>query len=197
MEGQTAYLSKSGFAAQQGWSPSYVTKLKKQGRLVLSDDGALVDVAATLIRLSDTEDPAKEVLRQFHAASRVEKHVNSQVRLDAPPASEPPLTSAADPKYWQARANREESMAQLAYIELQRQQGALVERARVEAAAFAISRMLRDSILGLPVKLAPELATMTDAFQTEMKLRDALRQVLADIAKLSEQDLAQALEPAH
>ncbi len=39
-------MSKSEFAAYKGWSKPYVSKLAKQGRLVLTADGK-VDVVAT------------------------------------------------------------------------------------------------------------------------------------------------------
>ena len=43
------FLNKSQFAVTQGYSPSYVTKLKKQGRLVMcSFDSKLIDVDATV-----------------------------------------------------------------------------------------------------------------------------------------------------
>jgi hypothetical protein len=196
MEGEATYLTKSQFAASQGWSPSYVTKLKDQGRLVLCPQGKRVDVAATLAKLQQTTDPGKEAVRQHHAAGRVEKHVGAQVRPDAP-AEEPPASTGSDPKYWEAKARREDALAELAQLELSRKQGDLVERQRVEATAFAIGRMLRDAALGLPTKLAPELAAMTDAFQIELKLREALRQIFADAAKMTADDLERILELAH
>ena len=55
------FLSKSKFAASQGWSPSYITKLKKQSRLVYSPDKKLIDVDATLLALR-RNDTAEEEL---------------------------------------------------------------------------------------------------------------------------------------
>lgn len=198
MDSENTYLRKSEFAAQQGWSPSYVTKLKDQGRLVLSDDGKLVNVPATLERLQSTLDPGKESVRQHHAAGRVEKHVGEQLRHDAPRGEEMPAAStAASPKYWDAKTLREDALAKLAQVELSHKLGDLVERKRVEAVAFAGGRMLRDAALGIPTKIAPELAVMTDPFQIEIKLREALRQVFADAAKMTADDLDQVFEPAH
>lgn len=196
MEGENQFLSKSEFAAMKGWSPSYVTKLKEQQRLVLCPDGKRVDVQATLALLERTSDPGKESVRQHHSSERTERHVGSQVKPDAK-TGESPASTGADPKYWEAKARRENSLAELADLELRRKQGDLVERQRVEDMAFAAGRMLRDAVLGLPTKLSPELAAMTDPFQIEIKLRDALRQVFDDMAKITAEDLDKAMEPSH
>lgn len=197
MDSETRFLSRSQFAAERGWSPSYVTKLSKQGRLVLhSENQKLVDVAATLAMLNRTEDPGKESTRQYHATMRTDKHVVAHVKIDAPSADEIPPPSA-DPKYWDNKARREGAMAELAELELEKKRGGLVDRQRVEAMAFAAGRTLRDAVLGLPTRLAPVFASMTDAFEIEVKLRDALRQIFADAAKMSADDLTRASDQSH
>lgn len=195
MNGESQFLSRSEFAAAQGWGPSYVTKLGKQGRLVLDPEGKRVDVPATLALLKRTEDPGKEAVKQHHADARIDKHVGAHVRADAP--AEESISAAADPKYWDNKARREGALAALAELELAKKLGELVERQRVESAAFAIGRMLRDAVLGLPTQLAPELVTLTDAFEVETKLRAALRQVFEDTAKLTHDDLDKAMEQPH
>ena len=185
------YLRKSAFAAQQGWNPSYVTKLKNQGRLVYcKDDPKLIDVDATLEELTRTGDPGKAALRQHHSAVRVEKHVTAFVKPHAPSDEEPGAGAAADPKYWDNKTRREGTLADLAALELARKSGELVEFKRVEEVAFAAGRLLRDTVLGLPTRLAPELAAMTDAFQIEIRMRDELRQIFAGLAKMETDDLS-------
>lgn len=200
MDGEIQYLSKSQFAARQGWSPSYVTKLKDQERLVLAPDGKMVDVMATLLQLQRTAAPEKESVRRHHAAGRTEKHAGIHTKLDAPGddgGGDRASGGNADPKYWENKARREGALGDLAELELSKKRGELVDRARVESAAFSIGRMLRDAVLGLPTQLAPELAGMTDAFAIEIKLRDALRQVFADTVKLTVDDLDRAMEQPH
>lgn len=187
------FLNRSAFAAQQGWSPSYVTKLGYQGRLVLCPDNPkLVDVEATLATLLSTGDPRKENVRQHHAADRVEKHVTAHIQPDAPSNDEPAAT--ADPKYWDAKARREHTLGELAELELAKKRGEQVDRSRVEAMSFAAGRMTRDAVLGLTPRLAAEFAAMTDAFEIEIKLRDALKQVFANVATMTADDLNKAME---
>jgi hypothetical protein len=197
MSGETtSFLSRSEFAAQQGWSPSYVTKLGKQGRLVFDQAEKLIDVAATLARLRRTEDPAKSAVRDHHAAARVDRHVTALVQPGAPASTEKP-PSDSDPKYWGNKTRREGALAELAELELATKRGELVGRAQVESMAYGAGRMLRDAVLGLPTKLAPEFANMTDPYQIELKMRAALRAVFEDAAKMSVDDLRRSSEPSH
>ena len=196
MSGETRFLSKSKFAAEQGWSASYVTKLGQQGRLVLCENQKLVNVDATLAILRRTADPGKESVRQHHLTGRIDKHVTPHTQPDSPQEPDQPL-AGSDPKYWDKKTRREGALAELAELELAKKRGELVDRQRVEAMAFAAGRTLRDAVLGLPTQLAPVFATMTDAFQIEIKLRDALRQVFADAVKMSADDLTRASEQSH
>jgi hypothetical protein len=196
MQSESQFMTRAEFARDRGWNRSYVTKLGQQGRLVLDSSEKLINVVATLARLSRTDDPAKESVRQHHAAARVEKDVGAFVKHDAPTLVEP-SDKAADPKYWGNKTRREGALAELAELELAKKRDELVERPRVEAMAFAAGRTLRDAVLGLPTQLAPTFTTMTDAFEIEVKMRDALRQVFADAAKMTADDLNRASEHQH
>ncbi len=48
MKNEVKFLTRREFATRLGCVPSYVTKLGHQGRLVLSHDGRLVDVEASM-----------------------------------------------------------------------------------------------------------------------------------------------------
>ncbi len=184
------FLTKSEFAASQGWRPSYVTKLKDQGRLVMSEDGKKVDVAATLAKLKETSDPSKVGVQKRHADERNEKDVGQHTRSSAP--DEP--DSASYGAFQTARARREHYLAQQAELEYKRMCGDLVERAPVEAAAEKTGRMLRDTMLGLPTKVAPQLIAVTDPWEIEQLLRSAIRTALDDIARLTAEDLQRLLD---
>ena len=95
--------------------------------------------------------------------------------------------------YWDARTLREQSEAAIADMKRRQMEGDLVERRRVEEASMRIGRMLRDAVLGVPTKLAPEVSHLTDAWEIEQRLSAALRQVLADVAKMTVDDLARAM----
>lgn len=71
--------------------------------------------------------------------------------------------------------------------------GSLVNRARVEMAAFAMGRMMRDTLLGLPPRLAPQLSAMTDAHEIEIMLRAALKPAIEGLSKAAEADLQKGI----
>mgnify|MGYP000651518381 CR=1 FL=1 len=98
--------------------------------------------------------------------------------------------------YWDARTRREQSEAAMAEMKQGQMAGELVERSRVEAAACAYGRMIRDSVLGVPTKIAPGVSHLTDPWEIEQLISAALRQVLDDVAKMTASDLERALSPA-
>lgn len=187
-------LSKSEFAARKGWSKPYVSKLGKQGRLVLTADGK-VDVIATEALLSDSADPSKTGVAERHQRDRVEKGVGVHVVADAP-VTVPLLSAPATGfDFQKARAEREFYLAALAQNEARKSSGELVERKAVENAAFATGRMLRDLLLGLPKQISPGLSAINDPWELERQLTTHLRRVLEDASRLSQADLEQALQP--
>jgi hypothetical protein len=67
-EPETASFAE--FARRLGCKPGYVTQLRKDGRLVLTEDGKRVLVEASLRLIADTRDPAKAGVADRHAANR-------------------------------------------------------------------------------------------------------------------------------
>ncbi len=195
MDADNRYLTRKAFAESQGWSPPYITKLGHAGRLVLAPDGERVDVQATLELIAATEDPTRDSTRERHARARTERDVGRHTRPDAPDLDPPPQEPKAGhtTNFQAARAKREHFLAELAETEYRQKCGQLVERERVERAAHKVGRMLRETLLGLPVQLAPDLAPMTDPWEVERRLTEALRTVLDDIARMGADDLDAAL----
>lgn len=188
-------MRKSEFARSQGWVPSYVSKLSKEGRLVYGPDGKLINVDATLALLGKTADPSKAGVADRHAQARAQQLLTAQTTPDdyipGLPSSTPGL-----PDFQRSRAVREHYLAELARVELDRNLASTVERKTVERTAYSYGRLSRDIIMTVPAKLADTLATITDPWQIEQTLADALRAALTDIASMSAADLADILPPA-
>ena len=192
------YLSKSAFAARIGRSPSYITWLKDNNRLVLSADGKKVDVLSTEVLIRDTADPSKAAVAERHQQDRLQRDVYSQLSTQVEPtstAAPPPLITPAgqQPDFQKARALREHNLALLTEIELHKAKGALVAMTAVKTGAYNAGRMLRDQLLGMPPQLAPELASMTDPWEIEKHLTAAIRRSLEDAERMSSADLEHAL----
>jgi hypothetical protein len=195
---EPTYLSKSAFAARIGRSPSYITWLKDNNRLVLSPDGKKVDVLATEALIVETADPSKAAVSARHQQARIERDVHSQLSPLAEPtstAAPQPMATAGKPADFQkARAHREYYLAQLAEMEFHKAQGSMVEIVAVQSGAYNAGRMLRDTLLGMPPQLAPELAAMTDPWEIERRLTAALRTRLEEASRMSAEDFGRTLE---
>lgn len=188
-------LSKSEFAAHKGWSKPYVSKLAKQGRLVMTADGK-VDVEATEALLQRTADPSKAAVADRHQRERIERGVTAHLAPAAPPLDPPPDRPKDEGiDFQKARARREHYLARLAENEARKSDGELVEREAVENAAFATGRLLRDLLLGLPKQISAELAAISDPWELERRLTAGLRRVLEDANRLSAADLEAVLKP--
>jgi len=189
------FLSKSAFAARIGRSPSYITWLKGNGRLVLSPDGKLVDVPATEAKIQETADPAKAAVAARHEENRIERDVRAHIQ----PSADTPAVQPADhaprggPNFQRSKAHREFYLAGLAETEFYKVRGNLVERAAVEDAAFAAGRMLREQFFGLAPQLAGELVGMSDPWDIEKHLTDTFRRLFTEAAKMNSVDLEKAI----
>ncbi|MGX9762081.1 terminase small subunit [Pseudomonas shahriarae] len=188
------FLSKSAFAARIGRTPSYITWLKGNNRLVLSPDGKQVDVLATEALILETADPSKAAVAARHQQDRIQRDVLSQITplseatsTAAPP--QPAGAKAGQPDFQKARAHREYYLAQLAEAEFHKVQGSLVDMKAVSTGAYNAGRMLRDQLMSMPPQLAPELAAMTDPWEIERHLTEALRRSLEDAERMSSADL--------
>lgn len=186
------HLTKSEFAARHGWSKSYVSKLAKQDRLVLTADGK-VYVEATELLLAESADPSKAAVAARHEEHRVERDVRSQLQPGPFATLQPDSPSVGAHNFQKAKAHREYYLAQLAEAEFNKVQGNLVERQAVEDAAYSAGRMLRDQFLGLAPQLAAELVAMSDPWDIEKHLIDAFRRVFTEVGKMNSADLSQAI----
>jgi len=196
---EPTYLSKSAFAAHIGRSLSYITWLKDNNRLVLSPDGKKVDVLATDALIAETADPSKAAVAARHQQDRIQRDVHSQITPLAAPtntAAPQPLGIAQGklPDFQKARAHREYFLAQLAEAEFHKVQGSMVEITAVQSGAYNAGRMLRDTLLGMPPQLAPELAAMTDPWEIERHLTAALRTRLEEASRMSSEEFGHTLD---
>ena len=195
---EPAYLSKSAFAARLGRSPSYITWLKDNNRLVLSPNGKQVDVHATETLIRDTADPSKVAVAERHQQDRIQRDVYSQLSTQTEPTSTaaPPQVLTGDgklPDFQKARALREHNMAKLAEIELGKAQGSLVSKEAVETGAYNAGRLLRDQLFGPLPQLSHDLAAMTDPWLIEKHLTATFRRTLEEAERLSSADLEHAM----
>lgn len=175
-------ISPSEYARRRGCSHVAVGKAISKGRIttVLGANGRkMIDPVVADIQWSRNTDP------------------DQAARANAPKGGASPAVGGSGDgdgsAYWGARTRRETAEASMSEMKLRQLAGELVERKRVEAAAAAAGRMVRDAIMNVPVKISPELAAMTDPFEIERRLQAALRQVMDDAARIATTDLAKVM----
>jgi hypothetical protein len=107
------------------------------------------------------------------------------------PAVPPPRPVAPDPEvaapeqktatFQQARTMREAYMARLAKLEFDEKAGQLVRADAVKNEAFKVARVVRDSLLNIPDRVAAELANETNQFKVHQRLTQEIRRALEDM----------------
>lgn len=166
------------FAGIARFKPSYITQLKAEGRLVLTEDGKRVRVAESLQRIADTKDPAKIGVAARHAAQR---------KAEDPAAADDPQSPPDDPastsgfQHWRERSERAKALA--AERENAIAEGKLVGAADVAHAAASHVTLLRTRLEAIPDVLAPQLAAARDEAHVRALLAESIEHMLGEASR--------------
>lgn len=137
-----------------------------------------IDLEVTRVQLAKYIDAAQSARR------RGGRPRNDELMAAAHPATGDGegrrADSPGDSDYWTAKTRREIAAALRAELELKRLAGELVRAADVRKAAFERARVLRDMLLGVPDRLAPELAGQP-LEAVHARLAQEMRRVLAEV----------------
>ena len=188
--------SFSAFARRLGVRPSYITKLRHDGRLVLTDDGKRVKVAESIARIEETRDENRDDVRARHAKEKKQKAgAAAAVGPPAPaaveraPAEKKPRAERS--KFSDYRTRKMLADAELAEMERDKIRGTLVQLDTVRAAGVEVGTALRAALENLPDQLAPLVAAVADEERCRQILQDHLEAILkeasAKIERLGQQ----------
>lgn len=167
---------------------SYVTQLKQDDRLVLSDDGKRVRVKASLQLIEDTRDPSKAGVRARH---QVERERVTEPRVENVPPTAPADSLRDDDEddepagrhgasFQASRAVRERYLAAAAKRDYDLSMGKLLDAAAtLEAVAGAIT-MLRSRLSQIGATHAAELAIATDEGACQTIVEDAFEHAMSE-----------------
>ena len=184
-------VNKTQFAQILGCSKAYVSQLVAASRLVLSEDGKLVDVDASLELLGATSDPSKAGVRErwaeFRAAQQLAAgsaapaapaHPAPAVVAPAAAAAQPSLidepTAAAAPaaaaastparsEYQDARTLREQAEAEMAQINLAKARGQVLDAEGALRAITDAQIAVRSELMSFADRLTPLVTAETNA----------------------------------
>lgn len=174
-------LTMNAYAKHRGVSHTAVAKAVKSGRISRTANG-LIDPEAADRQWADNTDPSKPL----NSVTGDPRHRRS---MDSPsiPTSNQEATSTAQvgglPPYSQSRAIREAYEARLRKLEYEVRIGKLISADEVKVIAFNIARLTRDKLMGIPDRLAPLLAGISDCHETHKLLSAEIRLVCEELSK--------------
>jgi transcriptional regulator with XRE-family HTH domain len=184
-------VTQTEAAKRLGVSQQSVSKLVRSGKLPTIDGRIPIELAGAVLR--ERLHPGRsKILKNMTPARPPEEH-DERLRTTRGVAAQSPVDAVS---YSDAKALREHFEGLKAKLEYERRCNDLVERQQVEAVAYRLGRLTRDTLLGLPQRIAVELAAVTDHAEAERLLVAAIRAALDDVARLSKDDLAKLLEAA-
>lgn len=187
MTQQPEIASLADFARLARFKRSYVTQLKGDGRLVMTEDGKQVHVAESLALIAATRDPAKAGVVARHAAARATGAGAGAAPV--PPAA--PAPAQGDPdgddeeaegyQYWRKRNERAKALA--AERDNRVAAGELLEAKEVVAAVSTAVTTLRRRLETLPAVLGPQLAAVDDEAQARAMVAEAIEHALEETSR--------------
>lgn len=176
------------FAEFRRWRPSYVTQLRREGRLVLTDDRKRVRVAESLHLIEQTADPARYGVAERHSAKRGPSEApppsdqdgqGGDADDDFDPAAGP--TGSHQLRRAKALADKAETDAMAAARDYQLSMGKLLAVDDVEAAVRSALAAFRTALENFGGKYAPELAAAHDEARIRTLLNDAIETELTEL----------------
>ena len=188
----TYVANQKDLAAALGYTGAYVSQLKKAGRIKPEPDGAWC-VETVKQQICDTSDLGQIIAAESRAQNRANPDyvppavLQKDAVLDLPLDDEIDMDDAYgedhDKNFKIARSFRERELAAQARLNRMKDEGLTVLKSDVDRAAYTEARVIRDGVMGYCAKIAPLLASQTDAFEIERMLREGLRQVLMDCVR--------------
>jgi hypothetical protein len=155
MKTASGVMSQADYARHRNVNRSHISRLAKRGILVMR--GKLVDVAASDAVLDDK--PVDQVLPESPAAAQTARGGADSLAGGPQPGN-----------FAQARTAEMVFRARLRKLEFETKSGRFLPSDEVKVKWYTLTRQIRDKLLALPTKLAPQLAALSEVAE----IRDLL-----------------------
>ncbi|HSF96400.1 MAG TPA: hypothetical protein VLA52_15345 [Thermohalobaculum sp.] len=178
-------ITQAEWARRHGFSRQYAGRLVKRGLVALID--GKVDPDQADAALAAVREPARQPRRKSRpgpapqpASERPQDDGRGELLL---PAQGPGQTPGGDlpTLLLRTRIKSEVERAKLLEIKARVEAGKFVDVDDVEVAAFNRARVVRDSLLNIPDRLAAVLAAESDAREVHALLSAEIRQALEEL----------------
>lgn len=189
-------LGKAAFAEFIGRQPSYVTALRKAGRLVMAADGKSVRVAESLRLMVKTRGARDDVAARWAALAGMEI---PEAPAPGENGGQAPSASSADNVLRQSRAESEArraaALADQEEMTRDKMAGNLIPREDVDAAMRFLGAAVRSLLDVFPDQVSPVVAPVTNLDEVHALITDQCRNVLEELGeaiKRQKEELAKA-----
>lgn len=169
-------VSQAEYARIRGLSRQRINILVKDGRVPLDADG-MVDVEAADLNMATLLDRSKA--NRDRQVAQGEELPLAPAAPVPPPATPERDNSAAD--YWNHKARREETEADLAELRLQEKLGMLISADEVRRSRRETAYQIANALLQIPARVAPVIAPQ-DPQRAEKLLAEEITRVLNGLA---------------
>lgn len=177
--------TKSQFAKRINRAPSYITELISHGRIVLSENGNLVEVEQSLARLEETASHSRQGVAAFHESRRAQKkppqapEVKPEV-TDAPkkrgrkPRGSDEVDEHSRQFYERVYQGAKNNIKQLEFDMSYGRRFAMVD---VKKEGQAIGNSVRAALERLVDSLAPRLALISSKQEKKQLIEQEIKQL--------------------
>lgn len=171
-------ITLTELANRLGKKKPQISRWKKQGKIVMV--GNKVDYESTVNLLNLAKDP-RGGKREKGSNNGACKGVNSSASTVNNSKSSGVENSTVD--YYQARAFKENILAQKAALELKVQKGEYVSKEYEQKKGFELAMKLKDKFLSLPDRVAPIIAAKSDQHEIRKILKDEIHSAILEFIK--------------
>lgn len=175
-------LTYTAYAKHRGVSIEAVSKAVREGRIstVTGRKGQrMIDPEVADREWAENTDPMMQRLHRTDPSALPNASALSEAELEADDA----LGDDTEPVLHKAKAKKEHYLAKHAKLKYEQAAGSLVEAEAVKKAAFETGRTIRESLLGIPDRIAGELAGETDPHRVHVVLTREITLALEELAR--------------
>jgi hypothetical protein len=165
-------ITLTELANRLGKKKPQISRWKKQGKVVMIGDK--VDYEATVNLLNLAKDP-RGGNRTKSSNNGDSGTVNNGVNTVNNSKANSGATSSS---YYQARAFKENILAQKAALELKVQKGEYISKEDEQKKGFELAMKLKDKFLSLPDRVAPIIAANSDQYEIRKILKDEIHEAI-------------------
>lgn len=169
-------VNKSEYARRRGITPQAVNAAIRAGKITAAvDEKGMIDVELADQLYAANTHPTSGYHGQLNQRGKRRRNTPEEVienakKIGIDPANVPTLV--------ESKTIEAAYKAKLAQLEYEEKVEKLIEVEKVRKEAFRLARVTRDAMLGIPDRVAAEIAGMTDPFAVHTKLMSEIRNAI-------------------